>query len=302
MFIHFAFSQLGKQGKIIEQTEQVITTILTEMRLVARNCTEFLPTFPIPGEPIPLRRPAKIVKDNKGRPTVWFRTGDQGKDKQPNLAEIKFLPKDVPMICFINISLNNLNASPHSEEYGKFGLVLNNEFLKSNGLRPVSYYSEESLWHDPEVIAWNNAAWANERNQKAMQDKILAYRKPAKYFQAFAHLTTIMIARTTDEITASHYKYDRYPVGYDFREEHEHRIVFQAENDHLQFKENDVYMIIVPNLEAKKQIFSSLKDKWMRMPLIEVFSILGKKSVKLGGCHETIRKRINGSKLVGSDS
>ncbi len=233
MFIHFAFSQLGKQVRIIEQTGKVISTILTEMRLVARNCTEFLPAFPISGKPIPLRLPARIVKDEEGCPTVWFRTEDQGKDKKPNIDEIKFLPNNVPMICFINISLSDFRASPHSKEYGKFGLVLNTEFLNSSGLRPVSYYSEESLWHDPDVIAWNNAVWANEKNQKTMQDEILAYRKPAKYFQAFAHLTTIMIAKRTDEITASHYKYDRYPIGYDFREEHEYRIVFQAENDYL---------------------------------------------------------------------
>ena len=32
-------------------------------------------------------------------------------------------------------------------------------------------------------------------------------------------------------------------------------------------------MIIVPNLDDKERIFSCLKDKWMRMPLIEVFPI-----------------------------
>lgn len=272
MFIHFAFGQLGKQGKIIEQTEKVISTILTEKRLVARNCTEFLPAFPVRGKPLPLKLPAKITKDDNGRPTVWFKIGAEVKDRQPNYDEnITFLPSDVAMICFINISFNDLKTSPHSKEYGKFGIVLNTQFLKSVGIKPVLYYSEESLWHDPEIIAWNNAARRNEKNLKAIQDEILAYRKPETYFCRFAELTTITIRKTPDDITASPYKYDRYPVGYNFREEHEHRIVFQTENDHLQFKEDDVYMIIVPNSYAKEEISSFLKDKWKQIPLMEVF-------------------------------
>jgi hypothetical protein len=273
MFIHFAFGQLGKQGKVIEQTEKVISTILTEKCLVARYCTEFLPVFPPPGEAcrLNLKLPAKITKDDKGRPTVWLRIGDQDKDKQPTHNEITFLPSDVPMVCFINISFDDLKASPHSKEYGKFGIVLNTQFLKSVGLKPVLYYSEESLWHDPEIIVWNDAARRNDKNLKAMQDEIVAYRKPETYFRRFADLTTIMIRKTTDNIAVSHYKYDRYPVGYDFRKEHEHRIVFQSENDHLQFKVDDVYMVIVPTLDTKTQIFSYLKDKWKRLPFIEVF-------------------------------
>lgn len=233
MFIHFAFGQLGKQGRTIEQTEKIISTILTEKCLVARNCTEFLPAFPPPGKTLPLNLelPAKITKDDRGRPTVWFKIGDHGKDKQPTHSDIRFLPSDVAMICFINISFNDLKVSTHSKEYGKFGIVLNTQFLKSVGLRPVLYYSEESLWHNPEIIVWNNAALRNEKNQKAVQDEILAYRKPETYFRRFADLTTIMIRKTTDNITASRYKYDRYTVGYDFRKEHEHRIVFQSENE-----------------------------------------------------------------------
>jgi hypothetical protein len=271
MFIHFAFGQLGKQGKIIEQTEKVIGTILTEKRLVARNCTEFLPAFPVRGKPLPLKLPAKITKDDKGHPTVWFKIGAEITDRLPNYDEITFLPSDVAMICFINISFNDLKPSPHSNEYGKFGIVLNTQFLKSMGIRPVLYYSEESLWHDPEIIAWNNAARRNKKNLKAMQDEILAYKKPETYFRRFADLTTITIRKTPDNIIVSPYKYDRYPVGYDFRKEREHRIIFQSENDGLQFKEDDVYMVIVPTLEAKNHIIAYLKDKWKRLPLIEVF-------------------------------
>jgi hypothetical protein len=252
MFIHFAFGQFGKQGKIIEQTEEVISKILTEKRLVARNCTEFLPAFPVRGKSLPLGLPAKVTKDDEGHPTVWFKIGDGGKDRQVNDIEITFLPSDVAMICFINTSFNSLRVSPHPKEYGKFGLVFNTPFLKSNGLRPVSYYSEESLWHDPAIIAWNNAAHRKETNLKAIQDNILAYRKP-------------------DEITSSRYKYDRYPVGYNFRDEHEHRIVFQTEADYLQFKEDDVYMIIVPNSYAKEEISSFVKNNWKRTPLIQIF-------------------------------
>ncbi|OGD54615.1 hypothetical protein A3K80_05000 [Candidatus Bathyarchaeota archaeon RBG_13_38_9] len=273
MFIHFAFGQLGKQGKIIEQTEKVISTILTEKRLVARNCTEFLPAFPVRGKPLPLKLPAKITKDDMGRPTVWFKIGDEVKNRQPNYEEITFLPSDVAMICFINISFNDLKTSPHSKEYGKFGIVLKTQFLKSVGIRPVLYYSEESLWYDPEIIAWNSAARRNEKNLKAIQDEILAFRKPETYFRRFADLTTITMRIKPDNVTVSPYKYDRYPVGYDFRKEHEHRIVFQSENDDLQFKEDDVYMLIVPTLDAKNQIISYLKNKWKQPPLIEVFPI-----------------------------
>lgn len=137
MFIHFAFGQLGKQGKIKEQTEEVISKILNEKRLVARNCTEFLPAFPVRGKPLPLRLPAKITKDYEGRPTVWFKKGAVVKDRRPNDSEITFLPNAVAMICFINISFDSLRISPHPKEYGKFGLVINTTFLKANGLRTV---------------------------------------------------------------------------------------------------------------------------------------------------------------------
>ncbi len=275
MFIHFAFGQLGKQGRTTEQTEKVIDTILSEKRLLACRCTEFLPSFPSKGgKRVPIK-PAKGVTRESNIVTIA-----EIDSKQAQYGDrITYLPSEIPMICFIRTSFSQLKASPHCKEYGKFGLVLSNHFLESRHIKSVSYYTEESLWSDREIIDWNNASnQIDQIRQESMQRHILAYRKPAAYFQNFARLTTIKINKTVDqtgsgsyEYAVDSYKYDRYEIGYDFRNEHEHRIVFQKDGEYLHFNEEDVYMIIVPDLEAKSQVITYLKGKWKQVPSVEVF-------------------------------
>ena len=278
MFIHFAFGQLGKQGKIKEQTDSVIGTILTQKRLLARNCTEFLPSFPQKrSRRVPTKQIEKVTKSDDGKDVVWFAEIDLRKTYESK--EIVYLPQDVPMICFIKISFSQLKASPHCNEYGKFGLVLSNQFLESQSMKSVSYYTEESLWSDREIVDWNNACeQIDQTRQQSMQRHIVAYRKPATYFPSFAELTTIEISKTIEQTgsesyryAVDSYKYDRYGIGYDFRNEHEHRIVFQEDGEYLRFNEGDVFMIVVPDLESKNQVITYLKSEWKRVPSVEVF-------------------------------
>lgn len=148
MFIHFAFGKLGKQGEVEEQTKAVVEYILRKKRFKVSKCKEFLPSFP---EPCAKRIPREMfeVTEDGLAATFYPKEDPNWFNKLPDDKTIHYLPLDVPMICFIKISFNQLKNSSHSNEYGGFGIVLTDGFLKANGTRPVLYYTEESLWNDP---------------------------------------------------------------------------------------------------------------------------------------------------------
>ena len=157
MLIHFAFGTLGKQGKLEEQTETIIHYILKEKRLKASKCKEFIPALPTSGAK---RIPPDMFKatDDGAAATFYPQKDPQWLEKLPDDTTIHYLPVDVPMISFIKISFNQLKHSTHSNEYGKFGIVLTDSFLKANGIRPIYYYTEESLWNDLLIKKWNHYA------------------------------------------------------------------------------------------------------------------------------------------------
>ena len=126
-------------------------------------------------------------------------------------------------------------------------------FLKGKGIHPVEYYTEESIWTNPLITQWNyyTRNKIHPEKHKEMQDEIVNYRKPATLFPSFLRLTTIEINKTSEGLTARRYTYDRYPEGYDFTKENEHRIVFAEEVDYLYFKEDDLFMVITPDLESR---------------------------------------------------
>ena len=190
MFIHFAFGPLGKQGKTEEQTEQVIELILKNKRLKPSECPEFVPAFP---DPRAKRIPLGDLRVKNDKVVI----ADIGiKEELPNLLNapsdrrITYLPTPVKMLCFIQISFNQLATSLHSRHYGKFGIVLNNNFLKKEGIKPVEYYTEESVWTNPLIIKWNHYAKNNlyPEKHKDLQDEIVSYRKPATLFLSFLKL------------------------------------------------------------------------------------------------------------------
>ncbi len=272
MFIHFTFGSLGKQGKTEEQTEQVIGLILKNKRLKVYKCTEFIPEFP---EPSSIRIPLDNMRFvSNGSNAQLMDDLDQKKNHElPDNDLIYFLQRDVPMICFIKIAFSQLRTSNHWKEYGKFGIVLTDKFLKSRGIRPVKYYTEESLWSDPLIRKWNYELKSLPPDKREDCEKeILMYRKPVKLFPTFKNSVMAKITVAQSEGTVEFIRYNRYPEGYDFTKEYEYRIAFDEGVEYLYFNESDLFIIITPDLKAKDKVESFLKQHWSRQPKVEVFT------------------------------
>ncbi len=270
MFIHFAFGALGKQGKTEEQTRQVIELILREKRLLVSKCKEFIPAYPQKGAK---RIPTEMFKvTGEGEASVTFHPKEDPDwlNKLPDDTTTSYLPVDVPMICFIKIPFSQLKSSNHSTEYGKFGLVFIDSFLKSKGIRPVFYYTEDSLWTDELIRRWNYEK--KSKQEKAdLEREIISYRKPATLFTTFKKSVTMKLTRTPQETTIEYLAYDRYPDNYDFRKENEYRIVFDKGVDYLSFGDGDLFMVIVPGLKAKNEVEAFLKGNWSKQPEVKVY-------------------------------
>ena len=272
MFIHFAFGLLGKQDKSEEQTEKVIEFILKGKRLLVSKCKEFIPAFPeqggkrIPREMFKITDDGLVATFHPKEDPDWF-------DKLPDDTTIHYLPMDVPMICFIKISFNQLRAPTHSREYGKFGIVLTDKFLRAKGIKPVRYYTEGSLWNDSLIKKWNYGLEGLSAKEKAdLEKEIVSYRKPATLFPSFKESVITKLSRTSAGLNVEYLTYDRYQEGYDFTKENEYRIVFDEGVDYLDFDEGDLYMVITPDSKAKSRIESFLKQHWTKRPRVEVFS------------------------------
>lgn len=275
MFIHFAFGQLGKQGMAIEQTTAVIDFILSARKLKASLCTEFIPDLPQPGKiRIPLEDFKLAEPEFKSDGSVIQRAYKDIDLKElsesPENFSIYYQQRPVSMVCFIRIAFNSLRGCNHWKEYGKLGIVLSDRFLKSKGIRPVEYYTEESLWHDPLIRKWNY----EPDKRRECEKEILAFRKPATYFPAFKKSA---IAKLTADPKSGgrleFLKYDRYEVDYDFTREQEHRIVFDADGACLSFEESDLFMVIAPNIEAQRRIQDFFIGNWEIIPQVVVYPI-----------------------------
>lgn len=272
MFIHFAFSSLGKQGKIEEQTKRVIELILQEKRLLVSKCKEFIPKYPKKGEKLIPPEMFKVTGDGEVSATFYPKEDPDWLSKLPDDTRIHYLPMDVPMICFIKISFNQLKSSAHCDEYGKCGLVLTDDFLKSKGIKPVSYYTESSLWDDELIRRWNSKQDRMSKKDKSdLVREILSYRKPATLFPSFKESVTMKLTRASEGTTLEYLTYDRYPDNYDFTKEKEHRIVLDKDADYLYFNESDMFMVITPDLKAKDKVESFLKQSWSKQPIVKVF-------------------------------
>ncbi len=271
MFIHFAFGNLGKQEKVKEQTESVVEYILREKRLKVSKCKEFLPAFPKAGAKRIPREMFKVTEEGLAA-TFYPKEDPNWFNKLPDDKTIHYLPVDVPMLCFIKISLNQLKNSTHSNEYGRFGIVLTESFLKANGIRPVYYYTEESLWNDPLIKKWNHATKTLSSRKKAeLKKEIVSFRKPASLFPSFRESVITKITRASNGIKVEYLTYDRYKEGYDFRKENEYRIIFNEDVNYLYFDENDLFMIITPDSEAKHRIEDFFRQNWMQKPQIRIY-------------------------------
>jgi len=272
MLIHFAFGSLGKQGKIEEQTKQVIGLILRKKRLLVSKCKEFIPVYPKTGSKHIPSEMFKVTGDGEGSVTFYPKEDPDWFNKLPDDTTIHYLHVDVPMISFIKISLSQLKNSSHSAEYGKFGLVFTDRFLKSEGIKSVSYYTESSLWSDKLIKRWNSEQNRMPRKDKSdLQREILSYRKPATLFPSFKESGIMKITRAPEGTSLEYLTYDRYPDNYDFRREKEHRIIFEDGVDYLYFAEDDLFMIIAPDLKSKGEVEAFFKHNWSKQPKIELY-------------------------------
>jgi hypothetical protein len=272
MLIHFAFGSLGKQGKTEEQTKRVIELILQEKRLLVSKCKEFIPAFPKKGARRIPPKMFKVTGEGKASATFNLKEETDSLNKLPDATTIHYLPVDVPMICFIRIAFNQLKSSTHSAEYGKFGLVFTESYLKSNGIRPVFYYTESGLWNDELIKRWNSDQNKMPKKDKAdLEREIVSYRKPATLFPTFKESVTMKLTRANEGTTLEYLTYDRYRDNYDFTKEKEHRIVFDEDVDYLYFGEDDFFMAIVPDLKSKNKVESFFKRNWLKQPMVEVY-------------------------------
>ena len=204
--------------------------------------------------------------------TIWSKDNPNLLNKLTDITSIRYLPMDVPMICFIKISFNQLKNSPHPAEYGKFGLVFTDSFLKSKGVRPVVYYTENTLWNDALIRKWNSSQNKMPRKDKAdLEREILSYRKPAMLFPSFKQSVIMKLTRNIKETTLEFLTYDRYLENYDFTKENEHRIVFDEGVDYLNFDEDDLFMIITPDITAKNEVETFLRNNWSFHPIVNVY-------------------------------
>jgi len=235
------------------------------------KCKEFIPAFPIKGAK---RIPWEMcnVTENGLSATFYPKEDPDWLNKLPDDTTIHYLPFDVPMICFIKISFSRLRASNHSREYGKFGIVPTDKFVKSKGIRPVKYYTEDSLWNDPLIKKWNYGLKVLSAREKGdLEKEIVMYRKPATLFTSFKESVIAKLSRTSAEVNVEYLKYDRYQEGYDFTEENEYRIAFDSGVDYMNFDESDLYMVITPDSEAKNKVESFFKRKWAKQPRVELY-------------------------------
>ena len=272
VLIHFAFGSLGKQGLTTEQTEKFINLVLKEKRLQVSKCVEFIPVLPIKGDK---RIPIEMFKSTGEAyvsATFYPRQDPNWLEKLPDDTKISYLPVDVSMICFIRITFNQLGTSGHHREYGKLGLILTTDFLTSHGAKPVSYYSEKSVWQDVAVKKWNYELHSLSKQERLeLENEIVSYRKPAVLLPSFKEKRMKLTGTTQGVALEFHPKYERYPIGYDFERENEVRIVFLNEEQYLYFEERDLYMIIAPDPQAKRTIESFLYQYYTKRPAVKLY-------------------------------
>ena len=268
MFIHFAFS--SEKGDTELQTCKLIELILDKRRLLFRKNPEFIPVINAQFMDSNIQ-PIHVNNFQKGEDFVQLDVTSET-DNLPYLFQ--YLREDIKIICFICTSFDELKNSNHIEEYGKIGLIFDEIFLKDNSIKEVHYYTEESLISDSLIINWNRnyARRSNLSNcqmleKRKLELEILTYRKPAKLFKSLFESKIIVIGGQNEGLMQT---YGRYPLGYNFKNEKEWRIISKSNNDYLCFKEEALKSIIVPDINSKTNIENYLNINWLHTPEIFV--------------------------------
>jgi len=279
MFIHFALASLKDDFKA--QIDGLIQLILEKRRLLFRENSEFITVFQ-PHIHSKFKNSRFRGKQVIHIPLEYFQqcgnalitSIDEDIHLDPKY-DLHFLKENIKMICFINICLTQLKKSPHSKEYGRLGLVFEDNYLRKNGIKQVRYYTEESLFTDPLVVKWNeefayrpNLTPEELARKKELEIQILVYRKPATLFESFSESRMLAIEKSGLSIKDV---YDRYSIGYNFQTENEWRIVSLCDEEFLWFEESDLRLVIVPDSISKKRLGKYFSTRWSSTPEIVVF-------------------------------
>ncbi len=260
--IHFVFGSNHRNDKLARQVENFIELILKPRQLKASICPEFLP--------IPGRRGGKLLAPDPESVTedgaVFFKEVGE-------TAPVILLREDVWLLSFVCIPFKKLSHWAPSDHYGKLGIAFTDRFSRRTQIQHVGYYELHGLERDPLVVKHNQArSNKDESTTQRLHDQLLAYRKPARLWPEFQNLyANFLLTRTEDGVDVSKITYDRYPTGYDFRQERETRIVLTEESQYLNFEETDVLKIIVPDTEIEKTVEKFLVTNWQVQPEVIVY-------------------------------
>ena len=196
-------------------------------------------------------------------------------DPGPSRYVYRYLKEEIRIICFTEITSEKLAKSGHDVRYGRLGLVFQDTFLLKHGLRPVYYYTEESLLTDMIVNRWNldyayraKLSPEEEKVKRGLELEILTYRKPATLFRSFSESGSLVLMAQTAEYREA---YDRYPDGYDFTTENEWRIVSENEEEYLYFDERDLRVIIIPGESYRDKVMDYLEQEWNNPPSVVAY-------------------------------
>ncbi len=261
MFTHFTFGNLKHDPAL--QIQKFIDLILLPQKLKFCSCVEFLIANNSSGFKVPLERATKVNNEI----SVPIKLDDLIYSPK----SIAFLPQNIFMICFIKSSENKLRKNVHLKEYGNLGIALTDDFIKKNYAEEVQYYKHFKIVNEPIVIEWQKLASKTDRTTaegeriQHLVRKITAFRKPEKMFKEFQEKIVLM---TNDNLEIKSI-YDRYPLGYDFRNEFEWRIISDTEK-YLSFKTENIVKIFTANEPQKVAIQNALSKKWEKIPPIEV--------------------------------
>jgi hypothetical protein len=257
--VHFCFGSDSRDGDIDKQVEKACALILGPKRLKASSCPEFLPTTNNSGALFARPSSAKLQADVSIVLDDWTSS-----------PPVTLLPMGVHMICFANLSLNQIKNWNCKEHYGRLAIAFTDQFRARVGAKNVCYYNWLDLPHDPKVVAYTQSVRA-QNPDRCLESELLSYRKPLKLWRAFKeYFSVISVQNTTGIPSLEVLPYSRYPTGYEFVKECEARIVLEADAEFLSFLPTDVLKIYAPTEKARIDIETYLKTHWDWQPPVEL--------------------------------
>ena len=260
--IHFVFGSQFREGNLEGQATSFIEQILEKRALKSFCCREYLPRISIPGGKTAVPGSAVEAGDGGVTFTEWISS-----------PPVFLLPHQVWMISFVYIQFKKLIAWPHFEHYGQLSIAFTNQFRKRAPAKSVDYYRLSNLALDPKVRSLERAfCTENKQAQTALIDEIVSFRKPATLWKELeTQFTQLRLTKGPEGITIEQDTYSRYEVGYDFQSEKEVRIVTDAENRIVEFRESDVLSIIVPNTDIQARIEQFIEKNWSTKPSVFIY-------------------------------